>query len=636
MAGAWQERPGQVLGSVSGNLRPEQSFPFGENGLFPSSPCGVGRARLHAGATWEDGHTRAETRIGDTAVLPTSPYRACDRGGAEGSRSGHGAGVSGSPLRVGKSRLQVREVTSNGRPPGPREPTPAAPAGAAKTPKSPPRSTSASPATRASSAARRACTAGRPRGLQLRTAGPLLPQGPRERRGPPRRPGASPVDDELVVGGRLVTHGAQPSGLLLVHLEVEDGVEALQVRAGLRPAGHRQPHLHQLRGARGWREWPPQRRRTAGRWGQRTRAPGLTGQMRETRTPVVAISLSGSRRSFSLTADKRVVDVRRDRGVCGVGAKRQIFQPPSALGKAAASTLSPSISGGRQSAHGDPNSHRPGRRDACFGSRAQGCGVPCESSQGSSWGVARQQGTLTRQAHPAAHRHSPRASCERKMEANSRLQGCPLGLHIPREPSLSTWQKGRRAARSRTVLAALCTTCGARTRGPPPEHSQIWQGRARAHEHGFLGDQSYLSDLGKAGRCLKPKASWQMPTTTHKAPFSTVNTGLEEKLEGKACRANPGEGPQRACSSPPPDPFRLALPLFCSQWEWGGWPRDPRRLSRDGPRSCPSFLRSSPAALLQKLLLPSHTGLGGPAQARPQPTPLTHLCEFPPHARLSG
>lgn len=56
----------------------------------------------------------------------------------------------------------------------------------------------------------------------------------------------SPIDDELVVGCGLVTHGAHPRGLLLVHLQVEHGVEALQVGAGLRTAGHGQPHLHQL------------------------------------------------------------------------------------------------------------------------------------------------------------------------------------------------------------------------------------------------------------------------------------------------------------------------------------------------------------------------------------------------------
>lgn len=77
-------------------------------------------------------------------------------------------------------------------------------------------------------------------------------QRPREVKGQaqqPVRPGNSPIDDELVVGGRLVANGAHPGGLLLIHLEVEDGVEALQVGAGLRPAGHREPHLHELGGA---------------------------------------------------------------------------------------------------------------------------------------------------------------------------------------------------------------------------------------------------------------------------------------------------------------------------------------------------------------------------------------------------
>lgn len=35
VARAWQELLSQVLGSVSGNLRPNRSFPFGENGLLP-------------------------------------------------------------------------------------------------------------------------------------------------------------------------------------------------------------------------------------------------------------------------------------------------------------------------------------------------------------------------------------------------------------------------------------------------------------------------------------------------------------------------------------------------------------------------------------------------------------------------
>lgn len=167
--------------------------------------------------------------------------------------------------------------------------------------------------------------------------------------------------------------------------------------------------------------------------------------MRETRTPVVAISLSGSRRSFSLTADKGGADVsRRDRGVCGVGAKRQISQPPSALGKAAASTLSPSVSGGRQSAHGDPNGHRPGQ-DERFSSRAQGCGVPCESSQGSSRGAARQQGTPTRQAHPAARWHSPRPLVEERWRptATCRAVRWDCAFHANHPEHLAKRETGR-------------------------------------------------------------------------------------------------------------------------------------------------------------------------------------------------
>ena len=55
-----------------------------------------------------------------------------------------------------------------------------------------------------------------------------------------------PVDDEVLVGGLLVTHGAHPGGLLLVHLQVQRGVEALQVGAGERPARDDQTHLTQL------------------------------------------------------------------------------------------------------------------------------------------------------------------------------------------------------------------------------------------------------------------------------------------------------------------------------------------------------------------------------------------------------
>lgn len=67
----------------------------------------------------------------------------------------------------------------------------------------------------------------------------------------------SPVYDELVVGGRFVAYRTHPGRLLLVHLEVEDSVEALQVSTGLCPAGHGQPHLHQLRAEEGGMSRPP-------------------------------------------------------------------------------------------------------------------------------------------------------------------------------------------------------------------------------------------------------------------------------------------------------------------------------------------------------------------------------------------
>lgn len=48
----------------------------------------------------------------------------------------------------------------------------------------------------------------------------------------------SPIYDELVIGCGLVTHRAHPCRLLLVHLQVEHGVKALQVCAGLCTARH--------------------------------------------------------------------------------------------------------------------------------------------------------------------------------------------------------------------------------------------------------------------------------------------------------------------------------------------------------------------------------------------------------------
>lgn len=55
-----------------------------------------------------------------------------------------------------------------------------------------------------------------------------------------------PVDDEVLVGGLLVTDRTHPGGLLLVHLDVERGVEALQMGACQRPARDHQTHLPQL------------------------------------------------------------------------------------------------------------------------------------------------------------------------------------------------------------------------------------------------------------------------------------------------------------------------------------------------------------------------------------------------------
>ncbi len=58
--------------------------------------------------------------------------------------------------------------------------------------------------------------------------------------------GDLPVDDEVFIGSLLVTDRTYPGGLLLIHLDVECGVKALQVGACQRPAWDHQPHLPQL------------------------------------------------------------------------------------------------------------------------------------------------------------------------------------------------------------------------------------------------------------------------------------------------------------------------------------------------------------------------------------------------------
>lgn len=55
-----------------------------------------------------------------------------------------------------------------------------------------------------------------------------------------------PVDTQSVKGGVFVTHGADPSGLPLVHLKIEGGVKALQVGTASRSTRHRHAHLRQL------------------------------------------------------------------------------------------------------------------------------------------------------------------------------------------------------------------------------------------------------------------------------------------------------------------------------------------------------------------------------------------------------
>lgn len=65
----------------------------------------------------------------------------------------------------------------------------------------------------------------------------------------PTRPynlAGSPIYDEAFVSGLLVTHWADPGGLLLIHLQVERGVKALQVGAGDGSAWHCETHLPKL------------------------------------------------------------------------------------------------------------------------------------------------------------------------------------------------------------------------------------------------------------------------------------------------------------------------------------------------------------------------------------------------------
>lgn len=63
-----------------------------------------------------------------------------------------------------------------------------------------------------------------------------------------------PIDDEHLEGGGLVTHGASPRGLLLVHLQEKDRVETLKVGTGQNSTRDTETHLHQLGDGEGDRE----------------------------------------------------------------------------------------------------------------------------------------------------------------------------------------------------------------------------------------------------------------------------------------------------------------------------------------------------------------------------------------------
>lgn len=116
-----------------------------------------------------------------------------------------------------------------------------------------------------------------------------------------------PVDNEALVGSLLVANRTDPGGLLLIHLQIEGSVETLQVRAGDGPTRHSEAHLAQLQEAKRQRHVLRTCRVNCMELDgsvnvfDSSLGAQLTGQMRETRKLVVAISLSGSAVSFSFT-----------------------------------------------------------------------------------------------------------------------------------------------------------------------------------------------------------------------------------------------------------------------------------------------------------------------------------------------
>lgn len=68
LASGRTELPGQVLGSVSGNLRPEQSLPFGENSRSPLVSLWHGEGLAARGC--HPGSRAQESGVGQTLSLP--------------------------------------------------------------------------------------------------------------------------------------------------------------------------------------------------------------------------------------------------------------------------------------------------------------------------------------------------------------------------------------------------------------------------------------------------------------------------------------------------------------------------------------------------------------------------------------
>lgn len=55
-----------------------------------------------------------------------------------------------------------------------------------------------------------------------------------------------PINCEKLKWSWLVTDGASPCGFLLIHLQEEDSVETLEMRASQNSAWYTKSHLHQL------------------------------------------------------------------------------------------------------------------------------------------------------------------------------------------------------------------------------------------------------------------------------------------------------------------------------------------------------------------------------------------------------